>query len=142
MAFLSFVDQTYYEQFRVSSSGDTNAVTDDFFDWANRHADRLTSSLPTRIAPSASISTCWRCSPTTRPTLALDTIYFAVFPFRFHAGDGTYRRYSGYYYAAEDIDYGWLHEMGHQLGLIDLYQMDVPTDANLVSGQGYSTVAT
>ncbi len=52
--------------------------------------------------------------------------------------EGDSYRGSGYYRPAEDIDYGFLHEMGHQLGLIDLYQLDVPSDRNQVSGLGYS----
>jgi hypothetical protein len=67
------------------------------------------------------------------------TINFAVFPFRYRADDGSLRL-SGYYDASEDLDYGLLHEKGHQLGLIDLYRLDLSGENNLVSGQGYSTI--
>jgi hypothetical protein len=65
------------------------------------------------------------------------TINYAVFPFRYRATDGSIRL-SGYYFPADDIDYGLLHEMGHQLGLIDIYQIDTPPERNLVSASGYS----
>ena len=68
----------------------------------------------------------------------IDRQPFAIFPFRFYAGDSSYRQISSYYRPAEDIDYGLLHEMGHQLGIIDLYQLDVPADWNHVSGEGYT----
>ncbi len=34
------------------------------------------------------------------------------------------------------IDYGLIHEVAHQLGLIDLYNNDVPDDVNIVSENG------
>ena len=139
VGYLTYVDQTYYEQFRVSSQQNPNTTTDDVFDWANRHADRFNQLFANAGCPKRVHFDVLQMLPDNAPDPTLDTIYFAVFPFRFHAGDGTYRD-SGYYDATEDIDYGWLHEMGHQLGLIDLYQMDVSADANLVSHQGYSTV--
>jgi hypothetical protein len=139
VAYLTYVDQTYYEDFRVASQANSNAVTDDLFDWANRHADRFNQMFAEANCPKRVHFDVLQMLADDAPDPALDTIYFAVFPFRFHAGEGTYRL-SGYYDAADDIDYGWLHEMGHQLGLIDLYQMDVSPDANLVSHQGYSSV--
>ena len=47
-------------------------------------------------------------------------------------------RLSGYYDASEDIDFGLLHEMGHQLGLIDLYRLNLGPAQNYVSSSGYS----
>ncbi|MCX6927421.1 MAG: hypothetical protein NT154_30085 [Verrucomicrobia bacterium] len=73
------------------------------------------------------------------PDPAVETINFAIFPFRFPASDvpSSFRN-SGWYNRADDIDYGYLHEMGHQLGLIDLYQLDLSPEMNQVSGLGYS----
>ena len=141
VAFLSYVDQTYYENFRATSYGDTNAFTDDFFDWVNRHTDRMNQMFADANCPKRIHLDVLEMLADNAPDPTTDTIYFAVFPFRYRAGDGSLRQYSGYYYGPDDIDYGLLHEMGHQLGLIDLYQMDVPADFNLVSHQGYSTVA-
>ena len=69
------------------------------------------------------------------PDPALDpaTSPYGVFPFRYRAGVDGDPRLPGYYDPAEDIDYGLLHEMGHQLGLIDIYQLDVPIPARTKS---------
>ena len=141
VAYLSYVDQTYYEDFRASSRGDPSAVTDDMFDWVNRHTDRMNQMFADVGCPKRVHLDVLEMLADDAPDPAVDTIYFAVFPFRYRAGDGSLRQYSGYYYGPDDIDYGLLHEMGHQLGLIDLYQMDVSPDLNLVSHQPYSAVA-
>jgi hypothetical protein len=47
----------------------------------------------------------------------------------------------GYYDSGEDIDYGLLHEMGHQLGLIDIYRLNLDPSQNQVNGLGYSAPA-
>ncbi len=39
--------------------------------------------------------------------------------------DADYRAYSGYYDPATDIDWGLVHELSHQIGLIDLYQYNL-----------------
>jgi hypothetical protein len=140
VAYLSYVDQTYYENFRATSYGDPNAVTDDMFDWVNRHTDRMNQMFADVNCPKRVHLDVLEMLADDAPDPGIDTIYFAVFPFRYRAGDGSLRQYSGYYYPTDDIDYGLLHEMGHQLGLIDLYQMDVPADLNLVSHQAYYTV--
>lgn len=140
VAFLSYVDQTYYEDFRASSAGYPGAVTDDFFDWLNRHMDRFNQMFADANSPKRVHLDVLEMLADNAPDPGIDTIYFAIFPFRFHAGEQSWRAVSGYYDSSDDIDYGGLHEMGHQLGLIDLYQMDVPADANLVSHQGYSTI--
>jgi len=138
VAFLSYVDQTYYENFRATSFGDTNAVTDDFFDWVNRHTDRMNQMFADANCPKRINLDVLEMLADNAPDPGIDTIYFAIFPFRFHAGEQSWRVVSGYYDAAEDIDYGALHEMGHQLGFIDLYQLDVSAEMNQVSGLGYS----
>ena len=139
VAYLSYVDQTYYEQFRASSHDNPSAVTDDFFDWANRHTDRLNQMFADASCPKRIHLDVLQMLADNTPDPTGDTINYAVFPFRFHAGDGSYRD-SGYYDPIADIDYGYLHEMGHQLGLIDLYQLNVSPDANLVSHLGYNTI--
>jgi hypothetical protein len=74
--------------------------------------------------------------PDGEPLPAYDTTnYDGAFPQRFTAGQGDPR--GGYYDEEEDISYALLHEIGHQLGIIDIYQMDVPPSANEVNGEGY-----
>lgn len=60
--------------------------------------------------------------------------------------DGTwfitsdYRTNSSYYDSAEDIDYGLLHESIHQLGIIDLYQMNSDTQYDKLQDNKYNKV--
>ncbi|MBI2075950.1 MAG: hypothetical protein HYT72_01740 [Candidatus Aenigmarchaeota archaeon] len=60
--------------------------------------------------------------------------------------DGTwfinsdYRTTSGYYDSTEDIDYGLLHELIHQLGIIDLYQMNSDTQYDKLQDKKYNRV--
>lgn len=42
--------------------------------------------------------------------------------------NSDYRVTSGYYHSANDIDGGLIHELSHQLGLIDMYNLDVPLE--------------
>ena len=39
--------------------------------------------------------------------------------------DADYRTYSAYYDKTSDIDWAWIHEMSHQMSLIDLYMSNV-----------------
>ena len=43
-----------------------------------------------------------------------------------------YRHVSGFYRRAEDIDYGFIHELMHQLGVIDLYRMNIDVGNSLL----------
>ncbi len=42
--------------------------------------------------------------------------------------DADYRQVSGYYDPTTDIDWGLVHELSHQVGLIDLYNLDIPVN--------------
>lgn len=60
------------------------------------------------------------------------------FPTRFTATGSDWRLGgSGYYRPAVDIDCGFLHELGHQLGLIDLYRLNLERSQNKVTGTLY-----
>ncbi len=59
--------------------------------------------------------------------------------------DQDYRRVSGFYDSAIDVDWGLIHELGHQIGLIDLYRIgasapkvDVRTRDGGVTNFGFS----
>ncbi len=140
VAFLSYVDQTYYDDFRASSAGYPNAVTDDFLDWINYHMRRFNEMFEQAGTRKRVHMDVFEILPDDAPDPPIETIYFAVFPFRYRAGDGSLRL-SGYYSPADDIDYGLLHEMGHQLGLIDIYRLNVSPAQNQVSGSGYTATA-
>ncbi len=141
VAFLTYADITKIEQFRENTSlSYPSAETDDLFDWLNRHMARFNELFAAAGCQKRVHYDILEALNDYDPDPAVETINFAVFPFRYRKGEGDPRG-SGYYNTADDIDYGLLHEMGHQLGMVDIYQLDVPPSANQVSGQSYSAVA-
>lgn len=138
--FLSYVDSSFAHAFRAESLGMAYAATDDIFDWLNLHMRRFNDMFAEQGSGKRVHFDVLEMIPDSSPDPGTDRQPFAIFPFRYRAGEPTYRT-SGYYHPDEDLDYGLLHEMAHQLGLIDIYQLDVPAEANLVSGQPYSAVA-
>jgi len=137
VSFLSYVDISYIEDFREETPEYPDAVTDDFIDWVNRHMARFNEMFEEAGSQKRVHYDLLEVLNDSDDAPDIDRQPFAIFPFRFYAGDPTYRE-SGYYRPYDDIAYGYLHEMGHQLGLIDLYQRDVPADRNHVSGKGYT----
>ncbi len=137
--FLTYVDRTYAETFRESSlTRWPQTRADDIFDWLQRHAARMNEMF-------ASAGSTKRVSYGVLEQLAdgdadptANMSLWACFPFRFRAAEQDIRN-SGYYVASQDIDYGLLHEMAHQLGLVDMYRWDLPASMNLVNGIGYQT---
>lgn len=138
VAYLSFIDETYYESFRFMATNFAGAVTDDLIDWIQHHMTRFNQMFAAAGCAKRVHYDVLELLPDNAPDPAVETIEFAVFPFRFRASEApsSYRN-SGWYSPGDDIDYGYLHEMGHQLGLIDLYQLDISPEMNLVSGLGY-----
>jgi hypothetical protein len=138
VAFLSYVDQTYLEAFREESMGVPNAASDDMIDWLNRHMRRFNELFQQAgTAKRVHFDVLRVLDDADADPASPAPINFAIFPFRYRAGEGSLRG-SGYYDPSEDYDYGLLHEMGHQLGLIDLYRLNVDPAQNLVNATGYS----
>jgi hypothetical protein len=135
--FLSFIDEGYVAAFAESSKGYPGAVTDDIIDWLNFNMARFNRMFEGAGVEKRVQFGRLEVIPDGAPDPEVETILYAVFPFRFRAGDGS-MRLSGYYDPAEDVDFGYLHECGHQLGLIDLYRLDMGPDQNFVSKTGYS----
>lgn len=137
VGFLTYVDASYVEWFReVDSPQWPQAYTDDALDFLNHHMARFNEMF---AAAGSDKRVHYEILHVTRdgdPDPDVPRINFAIFPFRFYATDGSVR-WAGYYSPADDIDYGLLHEMGHQLGLIDLYRLNVDPSQNLVNGEGY-----
>jgi len=138
--FLTYVDTSAIEDFRDRTSPNWPLrATDDLVDWLQRHAATMNTMFATAGSTKRiyydvlSVLDDYAADPTTP-----DTIYFGVFPFRYYWATIGDPRSPGYYHADVDTDYGLLHEMGHQLGLIDLYRMDMGSDQNQVNGLGYS----
>ncbi len=139
VAFLSYIDESYYESFRFQTTNWANAVTDDLIDWIQYHMARFNQMFSNATCAKRVHYDVLELLADTAPDPAIDTTPFAVFPLRFYASEApsSYRN-SGWYNSADDIDYGYLHEMGHQLGLIDIYQLDLSPQMNQVSGVGYT----
>ncbi len=141
VGFLSYADRTYEEQHREETPNYPQATTDDFVYWLHLHMAEMNRMFADAGSAKRVRFDLLEVLHDHDPDPSTDTIYFAVFPFRYRAGDGSLRSGSGYYHADVDVDYGLLHEKGHQLGLIDIYQLDLSGSNNQVSGQGYSAVA-
>lgn len=135
--FLTYVDSTYVEEYRENTVNYPNAETDDIFDWLNRHMVRFNQMFADAGTAKRVHYNVLEMLDDDAPDPNVPRINYAIFPFRYHATDGD-ARLSGYYNADEDIDFGLLHEMGHQLGLIDIYRLDIAADSNQVSHSGYS----
>lgn len=137
--FLTYLDETYAENFREDSAEHPQAATDDIVDWLNRHMARFNALFAAAGSPKRVHYGVLRvledgdADPADPPTLD-----YGVFPFRFRATEDNLRHISGWYVPEDDIDFGLLHEEGHQLGLIDVYQLNLAPEQNLVSGLPYS----
>ena len=140
VAFLSYIDRTHMEDFRAESASYPNAYSDDLIDWLNHHMEVFNQMFIDHGCAKRVHFDILEVLEDDDPDPSVNTIEFAIFPFRYHAGNGTLRL-SGYFDSNDDVDYGLLHEMGHQLGLIDIYRLDLPQAANEVSGIAYSGVA-
>jgi len=139
--FLTYVDVTFIENFRENTPNFPQAATDDMIDWLQRHADEMNRMFATATSRKRVHYDVLQVLHDHQPDPNLPTIYFGVFPYRYRGNEWSDPRLPGYYHPDVDIDYGLCHELSHQLGLIDIYQLDLPGDRNEVSGQGYSAVA-
>lgn len=137
VAFLSYIDRTRMERFREETPGYPLAASDDLVDWLNRHMERFNAMFADAGSAKRVHFDILDVISDEAPDPVVPRIDFAIFPFRYLASEGSVRL-SGYYDPAEDLDYGLLHEMGHQLGMIDIYRLNMGPDQNLVSGSGYS----
>ena len=139
--YLTYVDAGAAENFHdVDSPAHPGNATDDIFDWLNRHMARLNQLFQDAGTHKRVHYEVLGMLKDFDADPAVPQVDFAIFPFRYHGSDGSLRTSSAYYNPADDIDYGLLHEMGHQLGLIDLYQMNLEPFMNQVSGLGYRTM--
>jgi hypothetical protein len=93
-------------------------------DWLQRHVTALNVALAEAVYPATpggaavqvridKIQVAW-----SRPAddVGYDGVWFV---------DSDYRATSDHYRAVDDIDWGMLHEWGHQLGLVDTYRYHV-----------------
>ncbi|MEN6309758.1 MAG: hypothetical protein ABFD91_18585, partial [Anaerohalosphaeraceae bacterium] len=140
VGFLTYIDESFIEKFREEWSGNwPNTQTDDVIDWLNMHTKRFNQLFAeANCQKRVHYDVLEVLDDLADDPLDPATIHFAIFPFRYHWETDGDPRLSGYYHTDDDIDYGLLHEMGHQLGMIDVYQFDLGGEQNQVNGQGYS----
>ncbi|HUU97043.1 MAG TPA: hypothetical protein VM487_14995 [Phycisphaerae bacterium] len=141
VAFLSYVDLSYIEEFRENTPSFPQAVTDDFLDWLNHHTAQFNQMFSEADCPKRVHFDVLEVLHDHDPDPDVERILFAIFPFRYVGSNYGELRTAGYYHPDDDIDYGLLHEMAHQLGLIDLYRLNVSSQQNQVSGLGYTAPA-
>ncbi|MEM7165358.1 MAG: LamG-like jellyroll fold domain-containing protein [Planctomycetota bacterium] len=140
VAFLSFVDRTYLEDFRETTASFPNGATNDFIDWLQRHMDRFNELFALAGTDKRVHFDVLDVLDDFDVTPAHVGLQFAKFPERYLAGGANFRVVSAYYDAVDDYDYGLLHEMGHQLGLIDLYRINLDQPSlNEVNQEAYLT---
>lgn len=137
--FLTYVDRTRLEEFREETADYPGATEDDFLDWLQLHVDRFNTLFENAGTAKRLHYDILEVLEDDDPDPAIDRSPFGIFPLRFFAGENSLRT-TGYYDASEDLDYGLLHEMGHQLGLIDLYRMDVAPGNNHVAPVGFTAI--
>lgn len=141
VGFLSYIDQTYAEEFREDTLNYPLAETDDFIDWLNYHMQVFNDMFAAANSNKRVRFDKLEMLTDFAPDPSVATINYAIFPFRYrHTEFGGGLRTTGYYHSDVDIDFGLLHEKGHQLGLIDIYRFDLPGSNNLASGRGYVAV--
>ncbi len=137
VAFLTFVDTTRLEEFRVQSADHPEARTDDMIDWLNLNMARFNELFAAKNCDKRVHFDVLEVIDDFAADPNVNRIDFAIFPFRYLRAEGD-PRLTGYYDAGDDIDYGLLHEWGHQLGMIDLYRLNMGPDQNQVTRDGYS----
>jgi hypothetical protein len=137
--FLTYVDVGFAEDFRELSTPEyPQAVTDDMIDWLQRHAARMNEMFVEMGSLKRVHYDVLEMIDDRAADPTIDRTPFAIFPFRYYSGSpSSDPRIPSYYHADEDIDYGLCHEMSHQLGMIDLYRLDLPAERNYVSGETY-----
>lgn len=140
VGFLTYIDESFVEQFREEWSGNwPNTQTDDVIDWLNMHMKRFNQLFAeANCQKRVHYDVLEVLDDLAEDPQEPAPIHFAIFPFRYHWDTDNDPRLSGYYHTDDDIDYGLLHEMGHQLGMIDVYQFDLSGEQNQINGQGYS----
>lgn len=137
VGFLTYVEESHAEVFREETVDYPQAATDDFIDWLNHHMARLNALFAAAGSPKRVHYEVLSVIDDFAEDPAVDRMSYAIFPFRLRGDEANYR-HTGWYSVTDDIDYGLLHEEGHQLGLIDVYQLNMSGDSNLVNGSAYS----
>jgi hypothetical protein len=144
LTFFTLIEESYDQAFVANTASVPSPATTYATEWLQNHVKKMNQMfedagastrvrydklelIPDDSAPNG----CWpNCSQ-----------YDGSFPQVFLAGEKDLRLGgSAWYEADEDIDYALLHELSHQLGLIDLYRMNMNPGQNKVNGLPYSAM--
>jgi hypothetical protein len=143
LGLFTFVDYGYAQRFKNLTPSVANPTTDSVTEWLQLHRARMNAMFE-----AAGSHLRWRYDRLDflndgDPQPSVESAdYDGSFPQRFTtAGTDLRLGGSGYYDGSEDIDYGLLHEIGHQLGIIDIYRLDVSPAQNQVNGMGRSAMS-
>jgi Concanavalin A-like lectin/glucanases superfamily/Bacterial Ig-like domain (group 2)/CARDB len=144
LALYTFIERGHDAKFASESSNYPNAITGSEIEWFQLHARRMNEMFAAAGSLARIRYDKLEMIPDGAPLFDGDTnawlLYDGSFPQVLRADEETYRTVSGYYDRTEDIDYGFLHELGHQLGLIDLYRINVDASQNQVTGASRATI--
>jgi len=138
LSFFTFIDRSYDQQFAANTTKVAHPTTSSILEWLQLHIKKLNqmfeqAGATTRVRYDLLEIIDDNASLPSQDRLIM---YDGSFPNRFEKGNKDLRLgASAYYDQGEDIDYGLLHELGHQLGLIDLYRLDVSKSQNEVNGE-------
>ncbi len=143
LALATFIEESYAQAWRENTADYPNCTTDILTQWLRKHIKKLNDMFEAagsaervrydhlEIVPDGTI-------PKQLYDLSgFDGFWPNVEPYIFNPGRDDQRR-NAYYDNNEDIDYAMLHEVCHQLGIIDIYQLNLEPEENLVTGERYT----
>ncbi len=142
VGYMTYIDQSYYDRFRDQWSPQwPGAQTADLVDWLNRHMKHMNEMLAAAGCQKRVHYDVLEILPDGSPIPAEPAqINFAIFPLHYETADME-DLHRGYYDPDKDISYALIHEMAHQLGMIDLYQLSFAADNNAVNHWQYQPVS-
>lgn len=132
------VEEGYRVRFNARTDQVERPAADSIASWIHHHLDRFNEMFESKQCKTRITAGRLAYVPDNAPPIDDNLIvtFDGRFPERFRARDKDWRLGgSGYYRPESDIDFGFLHEMGHQLGLIDLYRLNLESGQNKVNGQ-------
>jgi PKD repeat protein len=121
------VEKSYYGNFKRNTANVANPTTNSIVQWIQLHMIKFNNMFQeagTKARINYDIIRLVDDEAPLPPDEELTA--YGAFPSVFHytAYGDDWRFGSCYYSPADDIDYAYLHEVGHQLGLIDLYWLN------------------